>query len=82
MPDDYSADTSTTGSVAVGDSAATGEIETARDFDWFAVELEAGMKYLIDLEGSPTGQGTLDDPILYGICDTNENRIANTRAAR
>ena len=77
MPDDYSADRFTTGTVAVGGSA-TGVIETSRDRDWFAVELVAGRTYVIDLRGSPTGDGTLSDPYLRGIYDADGNRISNT----
>ena len=77
MPDDYSADRFTTGTVAVGGSA-TGVIETPRDQDWFAVELVAGRTYVIDLRGSPTGDGTLSDPYLRGIHDADGNRISNT----
>ena len=64
--DDYPADTGSAGTVAVG-APATGGIERAGDRDWFAVELVAGRHYRIDLEGSPTGQGTLVDPYLRGI---------------
>ena len=64
--DDYPADTGSAGTVAVG-APATGGIERAGDRDWFAVELVAGRHYRIDLEGSPTGQGTLADPYLRGI---------------
>ena len=77
MPDDYSADRFTTGTVAVGGSA-TGVIETPRDRDWFAVELVAGRTYVIDLRGSPTDDGTLSDPFLRGIYDADGNRISNT----
>ncbi len=77
MPDDYSADHFTTGTVAVGGSA-TGVLETPRDRDWFAVELVAGRTYVIDLRGSPTGDGTLSDPFLRGIYDADGNRISNT----
>ena len=45
MPDDYSADHFTVGTVAVGGSA-TGVIETAHDQDWFAVELVAGRGFV------------------------------------
>ena len=69
MPDDYSADRFTTGTVAVGGSA-TGTIETAYDQDWFAVELVAGRTYRFDLEGSPTGRGTLPDTYLRAIYDS------------
>ena len=77
ITDDFAASTATTGAVAVGGSA-TGEIETAGDRDWFAVTLEAGKAYRIDLEGSPTGAGTLEDPYLRGVHDTDGNRIPDT----
>ena len=70
-------DASTPGRVAVGDTA-TGTIGTAREEDWFAVELVAGRTYVIDLRGSPTDDGTLSDPYLRGIHDAGGNRIANT----
>ena len=70
-------DNSTPGRVAVGDTA-TGTIGTAREEDWFAVELVAGRTYVIDLRGSPTGDGTLSDPYLRGIHDAGGNRISNT----
>ena len=77
MPDDHAASIRTDGSVAVGGSAA-GDIETARDRDWFAVELVAGRTYVFDLEGSPTGAGTLSDTYLRGIHDANGNRLSGT----
>ena len=70
VPDDYPDDTSTTGSLTVGGSA-TGEIDYEGDRDWFAVTLEAGKTYRIDLEGSQTGDGTLYDPYLRGVHDDN-----------
>ena len=75
--DDFTADTNTTGTVAVGGSA-TGRINSAGDRDWFAVELVAGTTYRFDLEGSPSGDGTLADPYLRGIYDSNGDRIAHT----
>ena len=77
MADDFSADTSTSGQVAVG-GTASGNIETAGDRDWFAVELVAGRTYTFDLRGSPTADGTLSDPFLYGIHDADGNRFAHT----
>ena len=77
MPDDYAGDTGTTGTVAVGGSA-TGEIERPHDYDWFAVTLEAGKWYRIDLEGSPTDAGTLTDPYLGGVYDADGNYIRGT----
>ena len=78
MPDDYAASIHTTGSVAVGGSAE-GNIETGDDFDWFAVEFEAGRTYVIDLEGTDTGGGTLANPILRGLYDDTGSRIPGTR---
>ena len=79
--DDYAADTSTTGTVAVGGSV-TGNIEVADpndwyagDRDWFRVTLEAGNTYLIDLKGAATGHGTLADPYLRGIFDAEGTYI-------
>jgi hypothetical protein len=63
LTDDYSATTATTGVVSIGGSAI-GNIETTGDADWFAVHLIAGTTYRFDLEGSDTGQGTLDSPQL------------------
>ena len=78
VPDDFEADTGTSGVVEV-DGSATGEIETGGDRDWFAVTLDAGSTYQIDLEGSPTGDGALRDPYLFGVHDANGVIIPGTR---
>ena len=67
---DISADTSTEASVAIGGSV-TGEIETAHDKDWIAVDLVAGRTYQFDLQGAPSGMGTLADTFLRRIRDAN-----------
>ena len=74
---DLPADTTTPGTVAVGGSAR-GAIETARDADWFAVELVAGRTYVFDLQGSSTGDGTLVDPYLRGVHDADGALISGT----
>ena len=61
--DDLPESTSTTGEVDVGGSV-TGNIDDNDDEDWFKVELEAGTRYQIDLEGTPTSRGTLPDPYM------------------
>ena len=76
--EDFSANTSTAGRVAVGDSV-TGDIGTSGDRDWFAVELVAGGEYRFDLKGSPTGDGTLFDPYLRGIYDKDGRFIRGTK---
>ena len=68
VADDFPADTTTSGVVAVGGSA-TGVIGLADDYDWFRVMLAAGKTYQIDMEGSETGRGDLDDPFLWAIHD-------------
>ena len=75
--DDHSATAGTTGAVDV-DGLVTGEIETRNDRDWFAVELDAGTRYQIDLKGSRTGDGTLEDPYLRGVYNSNGNLIGGT----
>ena len=75
--DDYPSDTSTTGVVMVGGSV-TGEIERSGDRDWFAVDLEAGRIYRIDLKGRSTGDGTLHNPYLRGVYDDNGVLIRGT----
>ena len=61
--DDYASDPTTTGKVAIGQSAI-GSIETSDDRDWFSVILVAGTSYRFNLRGSNSGQGTLADPLL------------------
>ena len=81
MPDHYSADIQTAGTVAVCGSA-TGEIDFKRERDWLAVTLEAGSTYRFDLEGTATDAGTLYDPYLRGIHDSNGNPIAGRAGTR
>ena len=61
--DDYAASTATTGKVAIGGST-TSNIERPGDADWFKVTLASGKSYRFHLEGSDTGQGTLQYPVL------------------
>ena len=75
--DDFTADT-TTGQVDVGGSV-TGNIESVGDADWFLVELEAGTRYQIDLEGAPTGRGTVSDPTINAVGDAGGNTITGTQ---
>ena len=77
MPDDFGQNTSTTGVVAIG-GFVTGNIETASDEDWFRVTLQGGRSYLIDLEGTPTGRGTLTDTYLRGVYDSAGTFIGST----
>ena len=48
------------------------------DQDWFAVTLEAGTTYRIDLKGFFTGGGRLLNPYLRGIYDSSGTLISGT----
>nr|MCS5583729.1 clostripain-related cysteine peptidase [Pseudomonadales bacterium] len=73
----HSETTDTTATLIVGGSA-TGTIDSNGDRDWFRTTLTAGNRYIIDLEGSPTGAGTLVDTFLRGIYDSSGNIISGT----
>ncbi len=75
--EDLSDNTSTTGEVDVGGSV-TSNIGHGGDGDWFRVELEAGKRYQIDVEGAPTGRGTLTNPFVLRINDADGTWIRNT----
>ncbi|KOR31627.1 hypothetical protein TI05_12395, partial [Achromatium sp. WMS3] len=76
-PDEFTADTSTTGQVTIG-TAINAEINSAGDQDWFRIALDADQQITIDLEGSPTNQGTLADTLLSGIYDNTGTLLDNT----
>ena len=76
-PDDHSADTTTTATITVGDTA-TGEVQFHRDDDWFAVTLDANKTYYIDLMALHLTKGTLDWPTLHGIHDSTGTLVAGT----
>ena len=60
---DTAADTATAARVAVG-ASVTGTIDPDGDEDWYAVELEAGAAYRVDVRGASATDngGTLADP--------------------
>ena len=60
---DSPADRSTDSRTSVG-AVANGSVGFTGDEDWFAIELRAGIAYTFDLEGQPTGAGTLSDPMI------------------
>ena len=63
LSDDLADDISTQGRLTVGGNV-DGEIGFISDRDWYAIELEAGMRYQFDLKGSDSNKGTLADPYL------------------
>ncbi len=78
--DDFSADTTTTGTAPVGGSAK-GALEVPGDHDWFKVQLTAGVPYTIDLKGDPAGSGgLLLDPSME-LFDSSSQLIASNNDA-
>lgn len=59
MADDYSGDSSTTGTVLVHETT-TGSLEIAGDVDWFAVQLVAGVSYIFTVNGISVWGGPAD----------------------
>ncbi len=75
---ELSADVATQGSIAAGE-VLQATIDDAGDSDWFALHLLEGHDYRFDLEGSRTGAGSLPDPLLAGLYDSNGEPVADTR---
>lgn len=74
MPDDFSADITTTGALTVG-TYGTGLIEESGDADWFAATLFGGTTYRIDLEGAPFSN---TNTRLNGVYDSTGTFISGT----
>lgn len=53
-------------------------IEDTADVDWYGVDLVANTTYTVRLQGAHTKRGTLYDPVLVGVYDSNENLIADS----
>jgi hypothetical protein len=77
LTDDYSANTATTGILAIN-SSVTGNISVDDTGDWFKITLTAGQQVTFDLEGRPTQSGTLPAPYLRGIYDNTGTLISGT----
>ena len=74
--DDFAADTSTSGVLAVG-AAAAGAVNRPHDRDWFAVDLVSGTTYRFDLSGAGTA-APLGDPFIAGLFDSGGAYVGGT----
>lgn len=59
----------TAGTIALG-TPVTGAIDADGDQDWYKITLQAGHVYQFDLQGAPSGQGSLADAFLE-LMDAN-----------
>ena len=75
--DDFSANLDTISEIEVG-HFVVGNIEDSLDQDWHSVILEANEKYTIDLMGTDSGGGTLNDPQIISIIDALGADIQNS----
>ena len=80
---DQPADLSTTATVSVG-GTYSGWIQgyhgsSNPDRDWIKMTLVANEEYAIHMRGMPTGDGTLESPVIDGIFDSSGTRIADTK---
>ena len=57
--DDYAENSNTTGQLSIN-SSTSGSLENVGDHDWFAINLQAGVRYQFNLDGN-----SLEDPYLY-----------------
>ena len=73
-PDDYAADTTTTGQVTV-DGTVAGRFEQPSDVDWFAADLAADTIYRIDLRRHANWYMR---PSLAGVYSATGHRLPNT----
>jgi hypothetical protein len=74
---DIASDTTTRANIAVG-GVLNSAIDTAGDADWIRVSLVGGETYQVRLRGSPTGDGTLTDPLIAGIYNAGGQAIPDT----
>ncbi len=59
--------TGAAGALALGTTGLAGNVNFIGDRDLFTVSLSAGTRYVIDLEGTPTSQGTIGDPYISAV---------------
>ena len=67
----------TLATVDVGESTSN-NIDFSNDADWFSTSLVEGYQYTFQLDGSSTNSGTLIDPHLIGLYDSEGIYIADT----
>lgn len=77
IPGDVGQTTSTAASVALNTPTVV-TIDDAADVDWYGVTLTGGSTYGIRLQGTATKRGTLVDPVLLGVYDSNGSLVPNT----
>ena len=73
-------DATSQGYITANGDDVTGEREHGTDGDPYQIDLKAGRHYRIEMRGSESGDGTLEDPILR-LGDDSLTRVTNTDTA-
>lgn len=60
-------------------SSVNGAVEYPYGTDWYRISFNTGTTYRIDLEGSPTNEGTLSDTYIRGIYNSRGQLIQSSR---
>ncbi len=76
--DDFGGDIASAGRIAPGETL-TGLIGVPNDEDWFAIDLDQGETYVIDLRGQSSGVGSLPDPLLLLLDGAGNGRRERRR---
>lgn len=79
LADDYAASSATTGVLAMN-AALSASLESPGDRDWFAISLTAGIRYVFELKGAASGNGTLADPALWLLSNAGGTLASNDDA--
>jgi len=77
--DDLPADVTTPITLVAGDAYA-GTIGTVGDVDWVRLPVLAGHRYIVDLRGADSANGTLADPQILGVYTANGAALPVTLA--
>jgi hypothetical protein len=73
---DQPGDASTTATIALGEPIA-GAFAPAGDADWFRLQVEAGQRYAIALDGVPDAEGGAADPVVSVYSASGEHLDSN-----
>lgn len=74
------ADNSSTSGLLEPGVPVSGTVDSAGDRDWYRIPLTGGRQYVIDLQGTEEGHGTLVDPYIAGVYNAGGSKVTGTQA--